>query len=279
VQEWGKRAAIVGLVSTLGLAACSATARTDTTGVVSTTAAAPPPTSFPASSTTGAVVEDLVVIGDSFVAWANWPQMLADGLGEERGHEVALDDSLAAPGPLAPDAPALLRSDESAIARVAGADILVLQPQPSMAPAAMASFMSRTCGGPSNTECLEAGVARMRAYVDEYLDLALALVPDHAEVVVVLVGGWPVDALYADLRATDPSGHATLVGFVFDLMREVEASAVERGVAVVDIGAIFNGPSYGDVTDAGLLVEDGLHLSEAGSRVVADEVLMVLAAG
>jgi hypothetical protein len=268
--------ALVALALTVG--ACSETSGSTTTTDAATTAPPPPSTTIPPPTTTEVRALSLVAFGDSFVAWSDWPEMLAADLQASRGLEVALDDSLAAPGSLAPYEPDMLRDDDAAIGLVAGADVLILEPRPFMAPDAMEAVVSGSCGGSSNTDCLDAAIAEMRSYVDEYLDLALALVPDDAEVVAVLIGGWPVDALYPDLRSTDGATHALLVGFVYDLMREVEQSASERGVTVVDIGAIFGGPSYGDVTPDEFLVEDGLHLSEAGSRVVADELLRVLAA-
>ena len=270
--------ALIGLASALSLGACSRTAEPTTRDAPTTVPSSPQSTTIPARTTTEAEVVSLVVFGDSFVAWSDWPELVATDLEAAGGVEVALDDSFAAPGSLAPYEPEMLRSNEAAIGLVADADVLVLQPRPFMAPDAMDAFMEGSCGGPVNADCLQAGVVEMRAYVDEYLDLALALVKDDAEVVVVLIGAWPVDALYPDLRAANSEAHAVLVGFVYDLVRQIEESTSVRGIAVVDIGSVFGGPGYADVTPDYLLVDDGLHLSEAGSRVVADEVLKILEA-
>ncbi|HSM01843.1 MAG TPA: SGNH/GDSL hydrolase family protein [Acidimicrobiia bacterium] len=276
------RSSLVGslsLAAVLGIGACSDPALD--AEPVSTTASTAPASTTSGSTTSKApeqLVIDLVTLGDSFVAWAEWPEMLAADLAAARDVEIVLDDSLAAPAVRARYEPDFLRNDPAAIDLVANAEVLILEPRPFMAPPAMSAFMSETCGGPTNSDCLAAAVVEMRAYVDDYLGLVVDIAPGDSEVVVVLVGSWPIDGAYPDLRATDPEKHEVLATFMLDLMRQTAESAIEHGIAVVDVGAIFNGPEYLDMALPELLGGDRIHLSEAGSRVVADAVAASLAA-
>jgi hypothetical protein len=262
------------LALALVIPACS-TATSSTTAPPLSSDSTEPATANSTASTTSLPDEiDLVALGDSFVAWSDWPEILSDDLAALRGVQVHLDDTLAKPGSLAAFEPDLLSTDTAARTTIAGAEILILQPRPLFAPPAMAAFVADECGDAA--ECLDTALDEMRTYTEDYLDLVGTLIGADTEVAVVLVGSWPVDAIYPGLRLDDEAGLVRLSTFMFDLMRVVETAAEARGMAVVDVGAVFNGADYLDSMDPDYLVADGLHLSEAGSRVVADELLAVL---
>lgn len=267
------------LVFVVAIAACGDTGTTTTEASVATTTPPASTTTRPATTTTtppGATPVSLVALGDSFVAWSDWPEFLANDLEMLWATQVVLDDSFAAPGPAAAHEPDLLTTDETAREAFAAADILVLEPRPLVAPAAMNAFVRDACGEEGSRGCLDAALEEMQGYTQAYLDLVADLVDDDARVVVVLIGSWPVDALYPDLRNDDPESHESLSTFVYDLMRIVEGVAAGHDMLVVDIGAVFNGPDYLDPMDPAYLVADRLHLSEDGSRIVADAVLAAI---
>ncbi len=220
------------------------------------------------NSATGPPI-DLVVVGDSFVGWSEWPEMYAALAAESLNASVVVDQSLAGPGtPRRMDQ--LLESD-SARDVIASAEILVVQPQPGWAAGpAFNSYFGGECGGEANTDCLVAIVDDFRAYTNEYFDLLLDLVEPGTIIRVANTATWAPEGFYPTLRKEDPDTLFRFIDTVAAMMLESEQAAKERNILVIDVSAAFNGPDYHAPAPADFLAADRLHLAEKGSEVVAE---------
>lgn len=228
------------------------------------------PTTTPVNASTSlAPALDLVVVGDSFVGWSDWPEMYASFAAEALGVSVVVDESLAGPGtPRRLDQ--LLRSD-SARDVIASAEILVVQPQPGWAAGpAFNDYFAGECGGDDNTDCLESLAVAFGSYAAEYFDLLLDLAPPGTIIRVVSTASWAPEGYYPNLREDDPESLARLTAAVVSMMQESERAAAERGIPTIDVGAAFNGPDYQQPAPEGYLVPDRLHLDHRGSEIVAE---------
>jgi hypothetical protein len=253
----------------------SASEPADSTFASSVTSS-PPTTSAPtttaeteATTSTTEPTIDLVVVGDSFVGWSEWPEMYAALASDALGISVVLNQSLAGPG--TPRRLDQLLESESARDLIASADILVVQPQPGWAAGpAFNSYFNGECGGETNTDCLVALADKFRAYTDEYFDVLLDLVEPGTIVRVTNTATWAPEGFYSTLREEDPDTLFRFIDAVAAMMKESEEAAEERNIPVIDVSAAFNGPDYHTPAPDDFLVADRLHLAEKGSEVVAE---------
>jgi hypothetical protein len=98
----------------------------------------------------------------------------------------------------------------------------------------------------------------------------IGLTPDKTTIVAILVGTWAIDAFYPTLLDHDPETNRLFVEHVVALQRIPAAAAAERGIGSVDVSLAFSGPDYDKVLPDGYLELDETHLTDEGSRVVAE---------
>jgi hypothetical protein len=209
----------------------------------------------------------LVVLGDSFAGWSEWPEMYADLMSAALGVDVIADKTVTGTG-----GPRLgfLEQYDWARDTVRTADVVVVQPQAGFAARPMfEEFLTGECDS-GHEDCFAPHIAAYRSYVEEYFDLLHELVSDTAMVRIVSAASWAPDGFYTSQIENDPGLRAILIGGVVAMMDEARAAAEEHGLVFVDVNAAFNGPDYLDVAPDEYLKADGLHLSEAGSLVVAE---------
>ena len=225
--------------------------------------------SIPATTaSSGATPLDLVVIGDSFVGWSEWPDIYTGLASDALGASVLLDESLA-------QSTALRRLDqiqssESAQEVIASAEILIVQPMPGWAAGpAFNAYFAGECGGEDNTECLASLAGEYAAYANEYFDLLLELVAPGTILRVVSTASWGPEGFYPELREDDPEVLFLLIDAVVGMMKESESAARARGILTIDVGAAFNGLTYKEPAPDDYLVADRLHLDTKGSKIVA----------
>lgn len=243
--------------------ASSVTASPPTTTTPSTNPEAEEPT-----TTTGPTI-DLVVVGDSFVGWSEWPEMYAAFASDALGASVVLNQSLAGPG--TPRRLDQLLESEPARDVIVSAEILVVQPQPGWAAGpAFNSYFDGECGGESNTDCLVAVADDFGAYVDEYYDVLLDLAEPGTIIRVTNTATWAPEGFYPTLREDDPDTLARFVDAVAAMMRESKQAAEARNIPVIDVSAAFNGPDYHAPAPDDFLVADRIHLAQKGSAIVAE---------
>lgn len=209
----------------------------------------------------------LVVLGDSFAGWSTWPEMYADLMSVALGVDVVADKTVTGTGVPRLD---FLEQNDWARETVGAADVVVVQPQAGFAARPM--FEELLMGGceSGHEDCFAPHLAAYRSYVEDYFDLLLELIGETAMVRIVSAASWAPDGFYTSQIEDDPDLRPILIGGVIAMMDEVRAAATARGLVFVDVNAAFNGPDYLDVAPDEYLKSDRLHLSEAGSLVVAD---------
>jgi hypothetical protein len=212
---------------------------------------------------------DLVVVGDSFVGWSDWPQMYADLASDSLGMAIVVDESLAASG--TPRRLDQIKDSASAQDVIRSAEILVVQPQPGfVAEPVFSAYLDGECGGELNTECFAAAAEEYLSYSNEYFDLLLELVKPGTIIRVAVTGTWGPDGFYPELRENGPEALFGLIEGIHAIMTGTENAAVARGIPTIDVSAAFNGPTYRDLAPPDYLVADRLHLADKGSQVVAE---------
>jgi hypothetical protein len=234
---------------------------------VSETTDATPTSEAAAEDATEPAPLRLVVVGDSFAGWSEWPAMYADHISETLAVDVVVDTSVTGTG-----VPRLghLKENDAARQAVGAADVLVVQPQAGFAARPMFDeLLTGECGS-RHEDCFAPHVAAYGEYVGEYFDLLLELAKEGTLVRIVSAATWAPDGFYSTQIRDDPDLRPILIGGVVALMGEAQDAATARGFPFVDVNAAFNGPDYLDVAPDEYLRSDGLHLAEPGSRVVAD---------
>ena len=94
----------------------------------------------------------------------------------------------------------------------------------------------------------------------------------QAEIIVVEPQPGPPASASFDptLPDNDLETHRLFVEHIVALQRISAAAASERGIGSVDASLAFNGPDYDEAVPDGYLKLDGAHLTDEGSRVVAE---------
>lgn len=138
------------------------------------------------------------------------------------------------------------------------------------AAAAFVPNLAGECGGDEGRQCFRTAQADFELHVGELFDELIALTPDDTTIVATLVGTWPVDAFYPTLLDVDPEAHRLFVEHIVALHGISATAAAERGIGSVDVSLAFSGPDYDKVVPDGYLELDETHLTDEGSRVVAE---------
>jgi hypothetical protein len=262
------RLTLVGLLAVSMATACTGEPGVADTPLDSTTAAALTSTTSRDPSSDSEPLR-LIAIGDSFVAWSDWPAMYARLASSHFGVPVEYDASLAGTG--VPSRLEWIQASDTARETIGAADLIVVQPQPGWVAAPMFdSYLNEDCGGTTNTDCFTATAKTYRQYMDDYLDLITDLIGPETVIRVVLTGSWALEGFYPGLRTSDPDQFRGLTDGLRLLMEQAAGAAEQRGIAVLDVNSAFNGTDYQHATPDGYLVGDDIHLAELGSEQVAE---------
>lgn len=209
----------------------------------------------------------LVAIGDSFIGWTTIAEQYAELLEDDLGVEISVDKIVNSTSNRLEH----MRTDVASRELLADAQIVVVEPQPGPpASAAWVPYLAGECGGADDRECFRAAQADFALYVGDLFDELVALAPEDATIVAPIVGTWGVDAYNPDLRDDSPATHRLFVEHMATLQKIAAAAAVGRGIGWVDVSRAFSGPVYERVVDERYFEADRTHLTDEGSRIVAE---------
>ncbi|MGI9623709.1 MAG: hypothetical protein ACR2PK_12800 [Acidimicrobiales bacterium] len=229
--------------------------------------AAAPPTTVTFAANVSDAPWDLVGIGDSFIGWSTVTEQYAALLSNDLGIEINVAKIVQ------PTSNRLeyIRTHDAAQGLLAGAEIVVVEPQPgpSTEPG-MGLYLAGECGGPDNQECFRIAQADFGLYVGELFDELIARTPAETTIVATLVGTWGSAGFNPGIEETDPDAHRAFVDHLVALQDLGAAAAAERGIATVDVSLALTGPDYYQPVPNAYLTPDRLHLTQEGSEVVAE---------
>ena len=213
-----------------------------------------------------------VALGDSLATGAgattSYVEVYADGVEARTGVEVAITN-LAVNGWTSTDLLDALRQDETMRTAVAGADLVTVDIGANDLLRAIPVYASEQCGGDDNLQCLREATALVEvqwaAILDEILDLRDGDTTGIATIDLYqpFVGN---PRVADDLDALRP--------VMAELNAVLTSGAEARGIPVARVHTAFHGPDgTDDPTEAFLISVDGLHPSNAGHAVIAQELL------
>jgi lysophospholipase L1-like esterase len=210
-------------------------------------------------------------LGDSLATGAgadtSYVAEYADWLEAETGSAVEVTD-LAVNGWTSQDLLRALNRDASMRAAVAEAHVVTWSIGGNDLLAALPSFLQGTCGGSDGQDCIHEAVEVAAENGEAVLDELLALRDGRSDGLLTLGLYLPfmdaphvapfLDGLWTHLDAFN---------------RDLTQTAQERGVPVADVAGAFHGPEGDeDPVTRGLISEDGLHPSDRGHEVIAEEL-------
>lgn len=210
---------------------------------------------------------EVVGIGDSFIGWSTVTEQYAQLLGEDAGADVSVGKIVS------PTSNRLeyLRSTETASDLLSTADVVIVQPQPGPPSGpAWRLYSSGDCGGVDNEDCFRSARADFEIYIGDLFDEVITMTPDHTIIVATLVGAWGVAAFNPGLEESDPETYRLFVDHVVALQELSAQAATERGIPAVDVTLAFHGPDPYQPAAEEYLLPDRTHLTDEGSRVVAE---------
>ncbi|MFA9430399.1 SGNH/GDSL hydrolase family protein [Egicoccus sp. AB-alg2] len=217
-------------------------------------------------------VVDYVALGDSLATGAgaatSYVEEFAEALGDRTGADVAVTN-FAVDGWTSQDLLDSLRDDDGVRAAVAEADLVTLDIGGNDLLRQLPVYFSGNCGGDDDLQCLRDAADEFAQRWDHILDE-----------VVDLRGGDPTGVLTLDLY--QPFPHDGRFGDDLDRLRPsldavnatIADAAAQRDVPVAQVFTAFHGPDgLDEPVDAGLISVDGLHPSNDGHRLIAEELL------
>lgn len=233
---------------------------------------APLPTS--AADTPSATAQtELVAIGDSFIGWSTVAEQLADLIAVGVDGEVNVEKITS----VTTNRLDHIRNDDKAQSLVADADVIVVQPQPGPPSGpAWALHKAGDCGGPDNQDCFREALADFDLYIGELFDELISSSSDDTAIIAALVGAWGVAAFNPGIEQDDPEMFRLFVDHVIALQELSAAAAATRGIDTVDVTLAFHGPDPYQPAAQDYLLFDRTHLTDEGSRVVAELLYALL---
>jgi lysophospholipase L1-like esterase len=197
----------------------------------------------------------------SYVAsYASW-------LGTETGSQVEVTN-LAVDGWTSQDLLDALTEDEQLRAAAADAHVLTWTIGGNDLLAALSSFLQDTCGGADGQTCLRDAVTMAAANIDAVLVELLELRDGESRGIRTL------DLYLPFMEDPGVGPHLDELRPYLDRLNDHVAQITdEHGVAVAEVEAAFHGPAGdADPVARGLISEDGLHPSNRGHEVIAQEL-------
>src|SRR5580700_33785 len=134
------------------------------------------------------------------------------------------------------------------------------------------SFVQKTCGGVDNQDCLRTAVTTFQTNW-------------HALIVQLLKLRVPSQTILRTMDIYNPyvaadttSGmFATIEPYLDQVNSHIQANAQTNGIPVAAVHLAFNGPAGTvDPIAAGLIASDNFHPNDAGHKVIADQLRMLL---
>lgn len=157
-----------------------------------------------------------------------------------------------------------LRSNETYRNAVANADVITISIGGNDLLQARAQYLRGACGGPANTDCLDATTDRILAAWDAILDEVLAITGDRPVAIRTM-------DVYNPFVRVDLEELPVLKPYLDEINASFCRAAEERGVGCARVYAAFNGPGgEEDPTQQALIAPDGLHPSDRGHALIAD---------
>jgi lysophospholipase L1-like esterase len=241
--------------------------------------ASPEPTAVPsAGNATTAIPEsgdttwDMVVLGDSLVAadYSVLPEAYADRIEEDLGVEVEIQN-LAVGGETSESLLTNVRKYPWYREPIQEAEVILISAGGGDLPRMEKRFFggeSGPCGGADNQDCLRQQLEESEANWDALLDEITSLTKPGQTLIRPIIPG--VLEYYARLYKDQPEDVEVYNSYVVALYEHMAQSCAERGIPVLDLYALYDGPnadpSLPEIAGTG----DGVHVSDEGDAVIAD---------
>ena len=150
---------------------------------------------------------------------------------------------------------------------VANAEIITFNFSTGWADLPERSYLRGECGGADNQDCLREAVIKAKGEWTAIADEITALKNGKPTLIRMFSAGtWPYDGFYKDSITLEQK--ADMLLYYIEVRDFVEQDAILRGIQVV---RIFAGQYYDDEPPpVEYFQSDGLHLSEKGSKIVAE---------
>lgn len=207
---------------------------------------------------------DAVTLGDSFLARSSIPEQYAAFVAEDLNVKVNLHEAAVngqEPSVLLEN----LRTDEELRQMVGEAEVIVFDFSPSWSNSAELKYLVETCGGDDNQDCLREALKKAKADWNEMADILTELTAGRSVIFHTFIfGDWPYDGAYKGKLT--PEQRTILTNYFHMLQAFQGADALARNMFVHHIFS----EDPGEPPPAEYLQADELHLSDAGSLIVAD---------
>jgi lysophospholipase L1-like esterase len=134
------------------------------------------------------------------------------------------------------------------------------------------SFVQKTCGGVDNQDCLRTAVTTFQTNWDAIIVELLKLRVPSQTILRTM------DIYNPYVAADTTSGmFATIEPYLDQVNSHIQANAQTNGIPVAAVHLAFNGPAGTvDPIAAGLIASDNFHPNDAGHKVIADQLRMLL---
>jgi lysophospholipase L1-like esterase len=241
------------------------------------TAAPPEPTAVPrAQNAATAVTEsgdmtwDMVVLGDSLVAddYSVLPEAYAALIEEDLGVEVEIQNlavggestrSLLTNMQKYPWYREPLQEAEVILISVGGGDLPRMEKR---------FFAGDDCGGADNQDCLRQQLEESQAEWDALLAEISSLADPRETLIRPIIPG--ILEYYARVYKDRPEEVEVYNSYVVALYEHMARSCAERGIPVLDLYALYDGPDADPSLPELAGTGDGVHVSREGDAVIAD---------
>ncbi|GGI09796.1 SGNH/GDSL hydrolase family protein [Egicoccus halophilus] len=214
---------------------------------------------------------DYVALGDSLATGAgattSYVEEYAELVRDDTGADVEVTN-FAVDGWTSQDLLSSLQDDDGVQAALADADLVTLDIGGNDLLRVLPTYLSGNCGGEDELACLRDAAERFAERFDDILDEVAALVGDDTDVrtldLYVPFAGDPRVGEHLDrLRPTLDEVNETI-------LRAADA----RGVTVAEVHDAFHGEDgLTDPVDEGLISVDGLHPSNDGHQLIAEQLV------
>ncbi|MGD8902265.1 MAG: GDSL-type esterase/lipase family protein [Anaerolineae bacterium] len=212
---------------------------------------------------------DMVVLGDSLVAddYSTLPEAYAALIEEDLGVKVEIQNlavggestrSLLTNVQKYPWYREPIQEAEIVLISVGGGDLPRMEKR---------FFVDKDCGGTDNQDCLRQQLEESHAEWDTLLDEIASLADPGETLIRPIIPG--ILEFYARVYKDQPEDVEVYNSYVVAMYEYMAESCAERGIPVLDLYALYDGPdadpSLPDIADRG----DGVHVSDQGDAVIA----------
>jgi lysophospholipase L1-like esterase len=129
-------------------------------------------------------------------------------------------------------------------------------------------FVGDDCGGTDNRDCLRQQLEESQANWDALLDEIAALTDPHETLIRPIIPG--ILEYYARVYKDQPEDVAVYNSYVVALYAHMARSCAERGIPVLDLYALYDGPNADPSLPGIAETGDGVHVSDEGDSVIAE---------